>query len=90
MDDFFPLLAKDSIYQVNARNAPGARVLWFTAKTLTLNPKTQIPFNPAKPPPFNRYVAVAAASGGDWIFEVNAGDAGTLTELMRALRLTTT
>lgn len=73
-------------YQVNAQNAPGARVLWFTAKT-------RLPFDPsgnAKTPPFNRYAAVVAASGGDWIFEVQAGDAGTLTELMRALRLTTT
>jgi hypothetical protein len=73
-------------YQVNAQNAPGARVLWFTAKT-------RPPFDPtgnAKPPPFNRYAAVVAASGGEWILEVQAGDAGTLTELMRALRLTTT
>ncbi|MDQ1535862.1 MAG: hypothetical protein QOE58_255 [Actinomycetota bacterium] len=67
-------------------NAPGARLLWITGKT-------QIPFDPtenAKPPPWNRYAAVVAASGGEWTFYVEAGDAGTLTELMRALRLTTT
>jgi len=86
MNDLFTLLAKRGQYQVNARNAPGARLLWFTGKT-------QFPLDPtenAKPPPFNRYAAVVAASGGEWIFRVNAGDARTLTELMRALRLTTT
>jgi hypothetical protein len=73
-------------YQVNAQNAPGTRLLWFTGKTRLGF------FDPTgtEPHPFNIYAAVVAASGGEWIFYVNAGDAGTLTELMRALRLTTT
>jgi hypothetical protein len=85
-NDLFKRLTNRGQYQVNAQNAPGARLLWFTGKT-------RIPFVPtgnAKPPPFNRYAAVVADSGGEWIFYVTAGDAGTLTELMRSLRLTTT
>lgn len=77
---------KSEMYQVNAQNAPGARLLWITGKT-------RLGFwdpTGTEPHPYNIYAAVVAASRGEWIFYVNAYDAGTLTELMRALRLTTT
>jgi hypothetical protein len=86
MNHLFKVMTNHSEqWQVNAQNAPGARLLWFTGKT---RPGF---FDPTgtESHPFNIYLAAVAASEGEWIFYVQAYDAGTLTELMRALSFTT-
>ena len=86
MKELFTLFTTSGQFQVSAQNAAGARLLWFSGKG-------QPPYDPsgnAKPPPFSRYVAVVASSDGQWLFEIQSEDAASFTELVKALRSTTT
>lgn len=75
MNDFFPWFKNSTEFTVRAQNSPGAALLWFSAEGQ---------------PPYNHEVLALAASGGKWLFGIDAVDTTAFDALVRALAATTT
>jgi hypothetical protein len=75
MNDFFTRFKNSGEFTVSAQNSPGAALLWLSA---------------AGQPPYNLHFAAVAASGGKWLFGIDAVDTPAFDALVRALAATTT